>query len=130
MSGAARSPLLFRRWTFKGARPFHGGGTTNAATGERYDKPEGYGVGLVDGTAALSRPGTHGRRVAHEKAAQQRLARRHPETGYVGSWRNGTKVHYDPAAVVNDLDEAIRIGKANNQKAVWDFKNQREIAIE
>lgn len=127
-----RSPLLFRRWRFPGARPYHGGATVNPETGERYEKKEGHGVGASQSTAAQS--SIFGRnRVAHEKAAQQRLARRHGaelRSGYyVGSWRSGGKVHYDPSEVIADFDTAMTKAKERKQKAIWDFANQREIAV-
>lgn len=121
-----RSPLLFRRWQFKNARPYHGGGTTDKS-GERYDKPKGYGVGLAEGTAALSHSNQN--RLAHEKAAQQRLHRRHPDAGYVGSWREGHRIHYDPSAVVEDKSEAVRLAREKHQKAIWDFKKKKELQI-
>lgn len=128
----ARSPLLFRRWRFPGSRPYHGGATTEAETGKRYEKEEGYGVGMAEGTVAQSRPGSHGRRLAHEKAAQERLARRFPpDSGYyVGSWRErGGKVDYDPSRVIASLDDAMAVARKNKQKAIYDFKNKREIAV-
>ena len=129
---APRSPLLFRRWAFRGARPVHGGGTTSPQTGEHHEG-SGYGVAAGDNTAAISHAGSHGRRVAHEKAAQERLARRHPaelRSGYyVGSWRQGDKVHYDPTEVVGDLATAMERAKARGQLAIYDFKNQRDIKV-
>ncbi len=73
-----------------------------------------------------------GRRVAHEKAAQQRLARRFPPDDgyYVGSWRErGGKVDYDPSRIYDSLDDAMESGRVNKQKAIWDFKNKREIQV-
>lgn len=127
-----RSPLLFRRWTFRGARPFHGGRTTEAATGKSVEPESGYAVGQSERTAAQSRPGLFGRRVAHEKAAQARLARRFPPDNgyYVGSWReSGGKVDYDPARIFTSREDAMESGRVNKQKAIYDFKNKREIPV-
>lgn len=130
---APRRSLLFHRWTFPGARPYHGGATVDPKTGERYTKDEGYAVGSTQDTAAkASIAGPN--RLAHEKAAQQRLDRRHGAElrtgGYVGSWRENGKIHYDPVQIVEDRDDAISMAKKRNQKAIWDLKNKREISIE
>lgn len=81
---------------------------------------------------AQSRPGSHGRRVAHEKAAQQRLGRRFPpDSGFfVGSWReSGGKIDYDPSRIFSSSDDAMANAKLNKQKAIYDFKNKREIKV-
>ena len=135
----ARSPLLFRRWRFPNARPqralteseYPGGATTNPSSGEHYTKEEGYGVGITSFTAAIAHGNRH--RLAHEKSAQRRLARRFPgelQSGFfVGSWRQGKDVHYDPSEVVLDRDEALRRGKERHQKTIWDFANKTEIEV-
>lgn len=132
MTAPPRSPLLFRRWRFPGSRPYHGGATTNPQTGEHHEG-SGYAVGTTQHTAAVSHAGSSGRRVAHEKAAQERLARRHGseiKSGYyVGSWRTGDKVHYDPSEIVSDLATATKRARERHQLAIYDFANQREIKV-
>jgi hypothetical protein len=130
-----RSPLLFRRWRFPGARPgLAAGSTTNAQTGKPYDPVEGgYGIGTHEGTVARAERGSSGRRLAHEKAAQERLSRRAPELRtsgyYVGTWRSGGGIDYDPSEIEPNLDTAMNKARARKQKAIWDFKNSREITV-
>jgi hypothetical protein len=72
--------------------------------------------------------------VAHEKAAQQRLAHKHGaelQSGYyVGSWRQGSDVHYDPSEVVTSRAEAMKRARARNQQTIYDFKNRVAIPVE
>jgi len=53
------------------------------------------------------------------------------DTHHIGFWhdRENNVVVLDRVNVVNDLEEALRIGRARNQRSMWDVENQREIAL-
>jgi hypothetical protein len=46
---------------------------------------------------------------------------------YLGTWLNESKVYLDVAENIQELFEAIRLGKERNQKAIWDVANLDEI---
>lgn len=47
----------------------------------------------------------------------------------LGCWRDGDRWVLDISIVVRDLDEAMEVGRANDQKAVWDLAGGESIAI-
>ena len=46
---------------------------------------------------------------------------------YLGTWLNESKVYLDVSENIQELFEAIRIGRQRNQKAIWDVANLDEI---
>ena len=42
---------------------------------------------------------------------------------------NGSKIVFDPIAIYQNIDVALRVAKRNNQKAIWDFSTGSEIPI-
>ena len=56
---------------------------------------------------------------------------KHPEINAIGGWYNSENKQYyfDATIVVNDLQEAIRLGKANKQIAIFDLNNMQEIRL-
>jgi hypothetical protein len=46
---------------------------------------------------------------------------------YLGTWLNESKVYLDVAENIQELFEAIRLGRERNQKAIWDVANLDEI---
>lgn len=46
---------------------------------------------------------------------------------YLGTWLKDGKIYLDVSENIMDRDEAIRLGKERNQKAIWDVVNQTEI---
>jgi hypothetical protein len=52
------------------------------------------------------------------------------EKDYIGYWVNDNNLYIDLSQNVLDLDDAITLGKANNQKAIWDVVNNCEITLD
>ena len=46
---------------------------------------------------------------------------------YLGTWLNGGKIYLDVSQNMMNREEAIRVGRERNQKAIWDVINQVEI---
>lgn len=49
--------------------------------------------------------------------------------GYIGGWRYGDDYYFDSVMIVQDENEAIRLGRANNQIAICKLKPLRVIEI-
>lgn len=47
----------------------------------------------------------------------------------VGGWKDEDDYYFDSVMVVDDLEEALRLGKENLQKAICDLKRKRVIMI-
>ena len=56
---------------------------------------------------------------------------KHSEVNAIGGWYNSEngQYYYDATIVVDDLQEAIRLGKANKQIAIFDLNNMQEIRL-
>lgn len=56
-------------------------------------------------------------------------ALRHHTT--IGGWYNSMdgRYYFDATIIVQDRDTAIRLGRANNQFAIFDFEKREEIAL-
>jgi len=48
-------------------------------------------------------------------------------TNYLGTWENEGKIYLDVSMNVSSESDAVSLGRDNNQKAVWDVINQKEI---
>jgi hypothetical protein len=48
---------------------------------------------------------------------------------YIGFWLNKDICHIDISRYISNLDEAIKIGLKNDQLAVWDCENSKEITL-
>ena len=49
---------------------------------------------------------------------------------HLGLWMSGLMIHVDLVEIIQDLDEAIRIGMRRNEEAIYDFANQRDIYLD
>lgn len=49
---------------------------------------------------------------------------------FVGTWVEGNLVVFDLVEVVDSRETAIRLGKERNQKAIYDFEEQRTIYLD
>lgn len=101
----------------------HDGGTfTPALDVARF--LEGYMVS-VEGCGfilkANEKPKTEQLRALTEKA--QELG------GYVGTWIDAGRAHYDISLHLSTLAEATEAGRLNNQLAIYDLATQKSIAI-
>jgi len=48
---------------------------------------------------------------------------------YIGLWVNNNHIYIDFSANIVDLDKAIEYAKENDQLAIWDVANAKEIKI-
>lgn len=46
-----------------------------------------------------------------------------------GTWLHDKKIYIDKNIQVDDLEEAIKIGRENHQIAIYDYKKNKEIAL-
>lgn len=55
----------------------------------------------------------------------------HPEVNAFGGWYNSENglYYYDATIIVDDLYKAIELGRANNQIAIFDLTNCKEIRL-
>ena len=105
----------------------HGGFSRNPLTGE--SPTEGYMVGIHSRNGGVAHSVSLGE-FSPQYLATHRAAARHLLTQpgyYQGGWSDHNHVHLDVSKNVLDHDEAIREGHNNDQIAIWDVKNNREI---
>lgn len=97
------------------------GFTVNAYTGET--PAEGYAVALAETQDSHDAEGL-ARVLELIQGGTTRAA-------YVGGWldRETGKFYYDATIVVNDRAEALALGRANNQIAIFDLANLEEIRL-
>lgn len=97
------------------------GFTVNAYTGET--PAEGYAVALAETQDSHDAEGL-ARVLELIQGGTTRAA-------YVGGWLDCEtgKYYYDATIVVNDLAEALSLGRANKQIAIFDLKNGEEIRL-
>ena len=102
-----------------------GGGTFNRPHLDPVTPLLGYAVGLVEGTW----------RTCYEieeeiAAALVSCVIEFPDVPYIGTWVDGdAMVHIDPVVILFTLTDAIILGKALGQKAIWDFERKREYVL-
>ena len=55
----------------------------------------------------------------------------HPEVNAFGGWYNSENnmYYYDATVIVNDLEAAKELGRINNQIAIFDLENLKEIRL-
>lgn len=55
----------------------------------------------------------------------------HPEVNAFGGWYNSEtgQYYYDATIIVDSLDKAIELGRINNQIAIFDLTNCKEIRL-
>ena len=55
----------------------------------------------------------------------------HPEVNAFGGWYNSENnmYYYDATVIVDDLDAAMELGRINNQIAIFDLANLKEIRL-
>lgn len=58
-------------------------------------------------------------------------AQDHPEINAYGGWYNSDngQYYYDATIIVDNLQQAIEIGRANDQIAIFDLENCKEIRL-
>lgn len=55
----------------------------------------------------------------------------HPEVNAFGGWYNSenNRYYFDATVIVDDLDAAMELGRINNQIAIFDLANLKEIRL-
>ena len=78
----------------------------------------------VNGTFVLAHPKTGYWVGVHETTLDDTL-----DGQYVGVWTNPVSgvTYYDRSVWVGELDNAIELGNANKQLAIWDIENETEV---
>jgi hypothetical protein len=51
------------------------------------------------------------------------------KSAYLGAWINENACYIDISLNIEDEEDAIKIGRLNNQAAIWDCKNKKEIYL-
>jgi hypothetical protein len=105
----------------------NGGATYNIKTKEL--NPEvGFAVGVIGSNYAI----THGveKCVNHFlNTFEDILDTTVDEHAWIGTWINNDLIHIDIVRVVDTMDEAMIIGRYNNQECVFDLQNKIEIQV-
>lgn len=52
-----------------------------------------------------------------------------PRGQYFGAWIDGPRLVLDAVQIVEDLETALSIGRANGQDAIWDRENFKEVRV-
>lgn len=96
------------------------GYTVNAQTLEPVTT--GYAVAVADTQDSFGPDGL---------AKVVRYVQDHQEVNAFGGWYNSEngQYYYDATIIVDDLERAIELGRANNQIAIFDLANMREIRL-
>lgn len=60
-----------------------------------------------------------------------KFAESHQEINAFGGWYNSEngKYYFDATVIVNDLEKAVELGRLNNQIAIFDLVNLKEILL-
>ena len=111
-----------------------GGATIDPISMEIRDWSQGYAVALntehgeypFDGASSL-------REVLQSKLDSVRTEAAGNDR-YIGCWievdaKNKTTFCFETSVIIDDLNEAMRLGVTESQKAIWDFKNETEIYL-
>jgi hypothetical protein len=101
-----------------------GGATLNKDL-KRVELDAGYMVGVEGEIYDLADPFLEFKVIT--KAAEYAYLSK--EDQYIGFWKNKGRLYLDKVLMVADLDEAKALGKAKDQKAIWDNKNKEEINL-
>jgi len=65
----------------------------------------------------------------HKSSIQKCIARFINNGITVGTWLHDKKIYIDKNIQLNDLEEAIQIGRENHQLAIYDCKENKEILL-
>lgn len=111
-----------------------GGATIDPISMEIEQRSQGYAVALntehgeypFDGASSL-------REVLQSKLDSVRTEAAGNDR-YIGCWievdaKNKTTFCFETSVIIDDLNEAMRLGVTESQKAIWDFKNETEIYL-
>ena len=52
-----------------------------------------------------------------------------PEDSFLGTWFDGDTLHLDISVNIDNLDDALKLGRDNKQIAIYDCANQTDIVL-
>lgn len=89
--------------------------------------PAGYAVGMARNTAAMA-PSYDPEAIATAILA---VWRKYPDATHVGTWvTDAMIVCVDPVTIVDHLDKALSLARANRQVAIYDFAKGKDLMVE
>ena len=59
----------------------------------------------------------------------QKMITESPNNAYIGLWQNKAKLYLDYSVLIQDKKKALKFAKDNEQLAIFDVKNNKEIFI-
>lgn len=100
----------------------NGGGTFRASDLTPVNPTSGFAVGITDGTATkFSLVGAGNATYLQSRIAE--VSYRYPNAPYIGTWIDDEKVcHIDPVVILHNPDDAVAVGRAMGQLAIYDFE--------
>lgn len=103
------------------------GGSSFSAKGR---VTQGFSVSVEEGTGMI----VDGKKITEKHILDFIEKKKHllkNPNNIIGTWYNPEdgKTHIDVSTVVKTEDEAMEIGRANNQLAIWDFRNKESINV-
>lgn len=106
----------------------HGGFTFNPNKGDMTGKPAFAVAGsypklseVVDGTPSAERLKEY---ASNPKV--QEVLKKNPDAS-IGAWQSDGKTHLEISETPTDREQAIALGKKNNQESIWDLSKGKEI---
>ena len=102
-----------------------GGATLNADTLTDAKATAGYAVGLTTGTAITLPDDADDTTLG----LALRLIAGAYDCSFVGAWVAADGVHLDPVAIIRDRNEAERVGRRNDQQAIYDLAKGEEVTL-
>lgn len=59
----------------------------------------------------------------------QQMKKESPNNAYIGLWKNKAKLYLDYSILIQDKKKALMLAKENEQLAIYDLQNNKEIFI-
>lgn len=59
----------------------------------------------------------------------QKMIIESPNNAYIGMWANQAKLYLDYSVLIQDKKKALKFAKQNEQLAIYDLENKKEIFI-
>ena len=101
-------------------------GLTLDLNGEPLKADKGYLVSLKDFESILDYSQIDNNTL--HSLIQKRI-KESPNNAYIGLWKNKAKLYLDYSVLINDKEKATKFAKQNEQLAIFDLENKKEIFI-
>lgn len=111
-----------------------GGATIDPISMEIQQRSQGYAVALNTGHGEYPFDGASSLREVLQSKLDSVRTEAAENNRYIGCWietdaKNKTAFCFETSVIIDDLNEAMRLGVTESQKAIWDFKESREIYL-